>query len=40
MTHDTAPGTTDRFPPPTAGGKQGSTLVLAIGPVAPGNTLV
>jgi hypothetical protein len=24
--------TTDRFPAPTAGGSQGSTLVLAIGP--------
>jgi hypothetical protein len=32
MTQHTALGTTDRFPAPTAGGKQGSTLVLAIGP--------
>jgi hypothetical protein len=32
MTQDTVPGTTSRFPAPTAGGRQGSTLVLAIGP--------
>jgi hypothetical protein len=32
MTQHTATTTTDRFPAPTAGGKQGSTLVLAIGP--------
>jgi hypothetical protein len=32
MTQHTAPATTDRFPAPTAGGTQGSTLVLAIGP--------
>ena len=28
----TTPSTTDRFPAPTAGGSQGSTLVLAVGP--------
>jgi hypothetical protein len=32
MTQHTAPAAADRFPVPTAGGKQGSTLVLAIGP--------
>jgi hypothetical protein len=32
MTQHTAPAAPDRFPAPTAGGKQGSTLVLAIGP--------
>jgi hypothetical protein len=32
MTQHTVPGTTDRFPAPTAGGSQGSTLVLSIGP--------
>jgi hypothetical protein len=32
MTQHTAPAAAERFPAPTAGGKQGSTLVLAIGP--------
>jgi hypothetical protein len=32
MAQHTATTTTDRFPAPTAGGTQGSTLVLAIGP--------
>jgi hypothetical protein len=32
MTQHTAPGTADRFPAPTTGGPQGSTLVLAIRP--------
>jgi hypothetical protein len=32
MTQHTAPGTVERFPVPTAGGKRGSSLVLAIGP--------
>jgi hypothetical protein len=32
MTQHTATTTTDRFPAPMAGGKQGLTLVLAIGP--------
>jgi hypothetical protein len=32
VSQHTAPSTTDRFPAPTTGGKQGSSLVLAIGP--------
>jgi len=32
MTQHPAPDVTDRFPAPTTGGPQGSTLVLAIGP--------
>jgi hypothetical protein len=32
MTQHSAPDVTDRFPAPTTGGPQGSTLVLAIGP--------
>lgn len=32
MAQPTAPATTDRFPAPVAGGSQGSTLVLTIGP--------
>jgi hypothetical protein len=32
MTQHTAPTLSDRFPAPTTGGPQGSTLVLAIGP--------
>jgi hypothetical protein len=32
MSQHTAPSTADRFPAPTTGGKQGASLVLAIGP--------